>query len=70
MRPLLELLVENLLVLILNQIVIGLVVFIDDSDGFGLQRCFEELLKSTVIGLVLFEVNCKIPVDDVKENFL
>jgi hypothetical protein len=56
-RPLLELLVEHLLVLILNQIVIGLVVFIDNSYGFGLQRRFEELLKSTVIRLVLLEVN-------------
>lgn len=66
--PLLEFLVEHLLILILDQVVVGLVILCDDSQGLWLHGSLEELGEAVVIGLVLLEIYHEIPVDDIQED--
>lgn len=68
MGPLFEFLIKDLLVLVLNQVVVSLIILLNYSDGFRLQRCLEKLLQSTFVSFKLFEIDSKVPIDDVKEN--
>lgn len=57
-----------MLILILDQVVVGLVILSYDSKGLLLQRSFKELCEAIVIGLVILEVDCKVPVDYIQED--
>lgn len=69
-RPHFELLIEDLLILVLDQAFVSLIVFLDDLDGFRLQRPFEELLQAVVVHLVLFDVDGEVPIDHIEEYLL
>ena len=56
--------------MILNQVLVSFFVFLNDIKRFGLQGPLKKLLKTAVVHFVLLKVYSKIPINDIKEDFL
>lgn len=65
MRPHLELLIEDLLVLVLNQVFVSFFVLLNDLQSFRLHGPLKELFKTVVIHFVLLKIDREVPVDDI-----